>query len=1028
MTMNYSKKLLVIVVLMFTEFLFAQTITGLITDGTGPLPGASIIEKGTNNGVTTDFDGKYELTLNSSSATIVVSFLGYVTQEVSVLGKTLVNVNLTEDLQSLDEVVIVGYGSQKRSTLTTSISSVESEEISEIPVADISQALQGRAAGVNISAGGSPGSKTLVSIRGLNTFGDGEPLYVVDGVFTSSINNIDPASIEKIDVLKDAAAAAIYGSRGSNGVIIVTTKQGVIGKTSFTFNTYTGFQRSTARYDLLNTEQYVQYIKEINAQDEGGTQIDVINNNPEFNGNGIETDWQDALFRIALLKSYNFGANGGTEKAKYNFSFSAFDQDGIYIDTNFKRYTFNANSEAKINDNFKIGETFAYGYTETIAPQTSGGRVPLYNILAAAPYIPIRNPDGSFAGPNPGDVNNSRNQVRVQETEDNLNRATSLIGSLYSEFKLAQGLTFKSQFGLNARFDFQDNISRAFVTSGQFGQTNTFISKRRTNSTSTIFTNTLNYNKSFGNHNVNATLVSERQNDKTKFLIGDLNNEITSEIPEVQNGISNSLTIPVKLLSYLGRVSYNYQGKYLLQGSIRRDKSSFFAPENSVGWFPGASVGWVVSKEGFLDDTAVNNLKFKASYGVTGNNRLPNSSVRVNQFQPSVAGGFNYVIDGATQNGFTVIGANNRDLVWEQGINQNYGFELGLWNDKVTFAADYFKNRSDGLIVGEAQRPSAGIPGNDQTGVVIPKNVGDVEVEGLELTLGYNDYEGDFKWSFWGNVSRSESQVITLGSVTTQLRQASFNPPFSEQLSRLAPGEPIFHFFGYDFEGVYADEQAIIDHLGADNLDPSSEAVFKPRPGDVRYRDVNGDGDIDDADKLVIGDPNPDLTFAINLKAEYKAFDLSVLINGAYGVDALNSNIWFLQGQENVTNHGVEVINRWQTPGDITDIPRFRFEGNNPNNFISTRYIQDASYARLRNLSIGYTIPSATLSTVFKGYMSKARFYVQGQNLLTLTPYKGLDPEIAPFYGANGLLQGTAIDRGEAPRPHTFILGVQLEF
>lgn len=1028
MTKHYSKKLLFVVVLMFANVLIAQTITGVITDGTYPLPGASIVEKGTRNGITTDFDGNYSITLTTGDPVISVSFLGYVTKEIRVSGRDVVNIALVEDLQSLDEVVVVGYGSQKRSTLTTSIASVKSEELNEIPVADISQTLQGRAAGVNISAGGAPGSRTLVSIRGLNTFGDGEPLYVVDGVFTGSINNIDPGSIEKIDVLKDAAAAAIYGSRGSNGVIIVTTKQGVVGKTSFTFNTYTGFQQSNKRYDLLNTDQYVQYIKEINAQDDGGTLVSVINDNPEFDGNGVETDWQDALFRTALMKSYNFGANGGTEKAKYNFSFSAFDQDGIYIDTNFKRYTFNANSEAKITDNFKIGETFAYGYTETIAPQTSGGRVPLYNIIAAAPYIPVRNADGSFAGPNAGDVNNSRNQVRVQETEDNLNRATSLIGSLYAEFQLAEGLSLRSQFGLNARYDFQDNISRAFVTTGQFGQQNTVISKRRTNLTTTILTNTLNYSKSFGNHYMDATLVAEQQKDKTEVLTGDLSTNITSEIPEVQNGISNSFTIPVNLVSYLGRFSYNYQGKYLLQGSIRRDKSSFFAPENSVGWFPGASLGWVASKEKFLENTIINNLKVKASYGVTGNNRLPNSSTRVNQFQPSVAPGFNFPIDGSRENGFTVVGANNRDLVWERGINQNYGFDLGLWNNKVTFAADYFSNRSDGLIVGEAQRPSAGIPGDGLTGVVLPKNVGDVQVKGLELTLGYNDYEGDFKWSFWGNVSRSESEVITLGTVTTQLRQASFNPPFSEQLSRLAPGEPIFHFYGLDFEGVYATEQEIIEHLGADNLDPNSDAIFKPRPGDVRYRDVDGDGDINDRDRLVIGDPNPDFTFAANIKAEYKAFDLSMLITGVAGVDALNSNIWFLQGQENVTNHSVDVLNRWQNPGDITDIPRFRFEGNNPNNFISTRYIQDASYARLRNLTVGYTLPTDLLNNTFKGVLSKARFYLQGQNLLTLTRYEGLDPEIAPFYGANGLLQGTSIDRGESPRPQTFILGLQLEF
>ncbi len=1029
MTMYFLKKLRFVVAFIFTSTVFSQSVSGIITDGVNPLPGASIIQKGTSNGVTTDFDGKYNIQNVSKDAVLVVSYIGFLTQEIPVSGQETINIVLEEDISTLDEVVVVGYGTQKRSNLTTAISSVKAEEISEIPAADIAQTLQGRAAGVNITSGGSPGSRTLVAIRGLNTFGDGEPLYVVDGVFTGSINNIDPNNIEKIDVLKDAAAAAIYGSRGSNGVIIITTKKGVVGKTSFKFGTYTGFQRSNKRYDLLNTEQYVQYIREINAQQQGGTEIGVINDNPLFDGNGIETDWQDALFRTALLTNYNFGANGGTEKAKYSFAFSAFDQDGIYIDTNFKRYTFNANSEAKINDFFKIGETFAYGYTETIAPEISGGRVPLYNIIAAAPYVPIRNADGSFGGPNDGDVNNSRNQVRVQDTEDNLNRVTSLIGSLYAEFKLFKGLTLRSQFGLDASYSFQDDISRAFSTSGQFNQANTVVSKSRTNDISTILTNTLNYNKSFGGHNFDLTLVAEEQNRTFEVLSGDLSTDITSEIPEVQNGFSDSRTIPINLVSYLGRLNYNYKGKYLLQASIRRDKSSLFAPENSVGWFPGGSLGWVASNESFLQDNdVINNLKFKASYGITGNNRLPNRFNRVNQFTPAVGSGFNFPINGTTENGFSVVGANNRDLVWERGINQNYGFEIGLWNNKVTFAADYFNNASDGLIVGEAQRPSAGIPGEKINGVVVPKNVGDVEVSGIELTIGYNDYEGDFKWSFWGNVSNSKSEVRSLGSITQQLRQASFNPPFSEQLSRLAPGEPIFHFFGLEFEGVYADEQEIIDHLGADNLDPESGQVLTVQPGDVRYRDVNGDGDIDDRDRFVIGDPNPDFTFAANIKAEYKNFDISLLFNGVYGVDALNSNIWFLQGQENVTNHGVEVLRRWQSPGDITDVPRFRFEGGNPNNAISTRYIQDASFVRLRNITLGYTLPAPLLNNTFKGVVSKARLYVQGQNLLTLTDYDGLDPEISPFYGADGLLQGTNIDRGEAPRPQTLILGLQLEF
>ncbi|AUP79763.1 SusC/RagA family TonB-linked outer membrane protein [Flavivirga eckloniae] len=1027
MKMTFLKKLLCIFTFICSSTILSQTITGVVSDGTLPLPGASIIIKGTTIGTVTDFDGKYSISDVPKGAVLTAAYLGYIAKEVPVDGKSVINFVLEEDVQSLEEVVVVGYGTQKKSTITTSVSSVKAEDISEIPAADIGQTLQGRAAGVTVINSGSPGSRTAVRIRGLGTFGDGDPLYVVDGVFTNSINNINPSSIAKIDVLKDAAASAIYGSRGANGVIIITTKQGEIGKTTFSFSSYVGFQQSHKRYDLLNTDQYIQYIKEINAQTNGGTTVGTINDDPTFNGNGVDTDWQDELFRTALIRNYDFGANGGTKKAKYNFSFSAFDQDGIYIDTNFKRYTFNANSEAKLNDKFKVGETFALGYTETIAPQVSGGRVPLYNVIAASPYIPVRNPDGTFAGPREGDVNNSRNQIRVQETDDNLNRNTTLIGSLYAELELLKGLTLRTQFGLDANYSLQDNIARAFSTSGRFSQPNTVISKVRSNRVSTILTNTLNYNKSFGKHNLNLTLVSERQNTKTETMQGDLNTTLSSEIPELNNGIANSFTIPEKLVSYLGRINYDYKGKYLIQASIRRDKSSIFAPGNQVGWFPAGSVGWVVSREDFLStNKTINNLKVRASYGVTGNNKI-NQNQSVNAFEGALSPNFNYSIDGKIATGVSINGANNFGLTWEEAIKQNYGFDLGLWNNKVTISTDYFINGSDGLIVGEGQAPSTGVPGDGQSGVVLFKNVGDIEVKGVEFTLGYNDYEGDFKWNVWANASTSKSEVTSLGK-TDQIRLATFNPPFSERLSRLAPGEPLFHFYGYEFEGVYSDEQAIIDHLGADNLDSNSGQVYLPLPGDVRYKDINGDGDITEADKLVIGDPNPDFTYAASIKAEYKGFDLSMLITGVQGVDALNANIWFLQGQENVTNHGVEVLRRWQNPGDITDIPRFRFEGNNPNNFISTRYIQDASYARLRNITFGYSLSDKILNNTFNDLLSKARLYIQGQNLVTLTKYDGLDPEIAPFYGSSGLIEALNVDRGSAPQPQTVLIGLQLEF
>ncbi|MGB5818180.1 MAG: TonB-dependent receptor [Saonia sp.] len=1004
-----------------------QTVTGVVSDGSLPLAGASIIVKGTTNGVVSDFDGLYTINNVADDAVLVFSYIGFASQEIPVNGRSQINVSLSEDTNLLDEVVVVGYGTQKKSTLTTSIASVDGNDIREIPAADIAQTLQGRAAGVVVTNTGSPGGRTAIRIRGLGTFGDGDPLYVVDGVFTNSINSINPSSIAKVDVLKDAAATAIYGSRGSNGVIIITTDRGTTGKTSFKFNTYTGFQQSNQRYDLLNTEQYIQYIREISAQsDGGGLVVGRIANDPSFDGNGIDTDWQDELFRSASITNYDFNASGGSDKGRFSFGLSAFDQDGIYIDTNFQRYTFNITSEAEIFENFKVGETMALGFTETIAPQINGGREPLYNIIASSPYLPVRDENGVFTSPDSQDVNNSRNQVLVQETDDNFNRNTSIIGSLYAEFQLFKGLTFRSQYGIDLFYDFQDNISRAFQTTGQFNQEFTSIFKQRRNRVSKIFTNTLNYNTSLGKHNFNLTLVSERQDTKDEISRGSLQTTLSSQIPELNNGIASSFTVTDNLISYLGRLNYDFDNKYLIQASIRRDKSSIFAPGRQVGWFPAASVGWVASNESFLEDSFINNLKLRASYGVTGNNRVARNS-SVNVFEGTLSPRFNYVIDGELTPGVSINGGNNFDLTWEESIKQNYGFDLGLWDNKFTFSAEYFINGSDGLIVGEPQAPSAGVPGDPITGVSLFRNVGDVEVKGVELTFGYNDYEGDFKWSLWANISNSESEVTSLGKVD-QILQGGFNPPFSEQLTRIAPNEPLFHFFGFEFDGVYADEQAIIDDIGADNLDPDSGQAYIVQPGDVRYRDINGDGDITDEDRVVIGDPNPDFTYAANLSANYKGWDASALITGVQGVDALNANTWFLQGQENVVNHGTEVLRRWQNPGDITDVPRFRFEGNNPNNRISTRYIEDASYARLRNVTIGYSLSENTLNDVFKGILSKVRLYVQTQNLVTLTKYSGLDPEIEPFYNATGLIVGLNVDRGRAPQPTTFLAGLQVEF
>ncbi|MEL7001251.1 MAG: TonB-dependent receptor [Bacteroidota bacterium] len=1005
-----------------------NVVTGKVTDSTTGegLPGVAIFVKGTSTGTVTEVDGTYRVSV-AEGGVLIFSFLGMKTQEITVGSQSVVNISMEEDVSTLEEIVVVGYGTQRKSTLTTAISTIDSDDISEIPVADVGQALQGRAAGVNITNNGSPGGKTLIRIRGLSTFGDGDPLVVIDGVFLGpdDLRNVNPSSITKVDVLKDAAATAIYGSRGSNGVIIITTDKGSPGKASFKLKAYGGIQHSDKRYDVLNTDQYIQFLREIAVQESNGAVASVISD-PNFDGNGINTNWQDELFRTGAMKGIDFNASGGSEKGNYSFGFSAFDQEGIYIDTDFKRYTFNINSQARILDNFRIGQSLSLGHSQRVAPVVWQGREPLYNAIALPPYIPVRDPNGLFGSSlDSRDGNDAINIVRVTETQDNLNRFNSLYGNLYAEVDIIDGLTVKSQYGLNTFFTNQDNISRAFQTSGRASQDETIINKQRQNFVSQQLTNSLTFDRSFKDHNVTVTLVHEIQETEFNQVDANLSTALTSELEEISNGVSETFTIPTKLVSYLGRVNYDFKEKYLLQLSMRRDKSSVFPEDNQVGWFPAASLGWIVTNEGFLDLPAITNLKVKASYGVTGNNRIG-----FNRFTSALARDYFYPINGQVEDGVFVDGGNNPDLQWEEAIKQNYGFDLGLWNGKVNVTLDYFINSSNELLIDDRVSASAGIPSG-----TIARNVGDVEVKGVELTLGYNDTSGDFQWSFWGNISSARSTVNNLSDNLDQILLGTLSPPFAETLTRLAPGQPLYHFFGYIMDGVYATDQEVIDHLGENSLatNPNAGAGITFQAGDVRFRDISGpdgvpDGLITADDRTVIGDPNPDFTYSLNLSASYKGFDASILVTGVQGVDILNANTWYLQSQDFIANFSTDVLRRWQQPGDVTDVPRFRFVGNNTNNAISTRYIEDGSFARLKNLTIGYTLNESLINSAFKGAVSKIRFYVQSQNLVTLTNYSGFDPEVEPLFDGSGIIQGIGIDRGRQPQPTTFLAGLQIEF
>lgn len=1021
------KKLKTILTLLFmlgSILMSAQNISGKVTDEDGfALPQATVREKNVENGVATDFDGNYTITNVARGSILVFSYVGFQTKEVPYTGQSVINVTLGVDAQTLDELTIVNYGKQRN----TPVSVVKAKDLAEFPTTDIGQALQGRAAGVTVTNGGGPGSQTLIQIRGTNTFGDGAPLFVVDGVFTTSINSLDPDSIEKIDILKDAASLAVYGSRGTNGVVLITTKKGRAGTTYFSAKVSSGYQESNQRYDVLNTEQYIQYLRELNSQTglPGALPfpIPVVNDNPLFDGNGVDTDWQDEYFTIGNIVNVSANAGGGSEKARFNIGFSHLDQEGVFIETGFQRTTFNVNSDVTVNDWLEIGQSVSAAYNETVVPEVDGGRDPLFNILGSAPYLPVRNEIGEFLGHNNQiDINDSRNQIRIQDSQDNLNRFGSLIASAYAQVKLFKGLTLRSQFGFDGNLNIQDNFRRAFVeVGGSFASPDNFISNITNVFSQTVWTTNLSFDRTFGKHDVNASAAFEQTQVNLESTTASDVQQVSPNITEIlsPNARSTSFNFLENLNSAIFLGGYEYDERYTISASARRDVSSRFAAPFASDWFFSAGAGWNVSNESFFKIDAINNFKIRGSIGQTGNNRTGNG---VNPFLPFLGATFPTVIDNETVVGIAPANAANPELTWETQIKQNFGVSLGFLNNKLTFVYDYFSNISQDLIVPVELPSSAGVPGNSVAGSSVIRNVGDVEVSGMEFTLGYNDYEGDFQWNVSANLTTSESIVRDLGGTGEPIPRAFLNPPFDTPLNRLTEGEPAFHFFGFVADGVYSTQEQIDAELPNNN-----QAAVPVLPGDVRFLDLNGDGVINLDDRDVIGDPNPEFTYALSLRLQYKNWDFDMLANGVQGVDAFNSNIFFLQNQQNVLNQGVEVLRRFQNPGDVTDIPRFRF-GANINNTVSSRFIEDASFLRIRNVTLGYTFKESQLNSLFFGAVKKVRLYAQAQNVLTITNYSGLDPEIAPFFNAAGLVDGIGIDRSAQPRPFTFISGLQIDF
>ena len=995
-----------------------RSISGRVTGETGEgLPGVSVVVKGTQRGTTTDSDGRYQLTAPSGNLTLVFSFVGYVSQEVVIGNQSTVNLTMTPDDKTLNEVVIVGYGQVKKSDLTGSVSTVPVEEIRKVAVTSLDQSLQGRAAGVQITQNsGSPGSATTIRIRGGNSIqGDNEPLYVIDGIpfkndgagNGSSFNvlsTLNPSDIESISVLKDASSTAIYGSRGANGVVIITTKRGKAGKSTVNFDAYYGIQNVRRKYPVLNGREYAQLVNDANTN-EGRP---AVYTPEQVNAFGVGTDWQDEIFQQAPIQNYQLSMSGGDEKTQYALSGGYFKQGGLVVNSNFDRYSFRVNLDRKLTNKIKVGNSLTVNRTVTNQARSDGdlGSAGLVTVAALQypPIIPVYNPDGSYFTTGPLLNFTADNPVALARESKNRNTAYRVFGNVFGDYQVINGLNLRVLLGIDGVLQKQDSYLPRVVTSGQAqgGSASIFNSQ----SITWLNENLLTYNRNFGTiHSVGALLGFTQQANRYEYSTAAARNFVNDNLGSGNLGAGSVPLVPGSgvgtwgLRSYLARINYGYKDKYLLTASFRADGSSRFGANKRYGYFPSAALAWRVSEEAFLKNNRVlNDLKLRVTYGSTGN-----QDGIGNYPAYSLLGTQNYVFGNVVSTGIGPAQISNPDLSWETTTQADAGVDVGLLNNRITLTADLYLKRTKDLLLNVTLPSTSGYSSATQ-------NLGRVENRGIELSLSSRNIDKAFKWSTNLNLAANRNRVLDIGGAPQIFSGQVANIGQNITSGIIRVGEPLGSFYGYVTDGLYqsTDELAAL-------ADPQAR-----KPGDRRYADLNGDKKIDDNDRTIIGRAQPKLIGGLSNTFSYKGVELTVFFQGVYGNQILNANRFELEYLNATDNQNRDVLDRWTPTNTNTDIPRA--STTRPANRISTRQIEDGSYLRLKNLQLAYSLPQTLLKTL---KIQSLRVYATAQNLLTFTSYSGYDPEVNRF-GQDSRSQG--FDYGSYPTAKTILFGLNVGF
>ncbi len=975
--------------------LLAQQIQvqGVVTDPAGEtVIGAAIMQKGTDNGTITDIDGNFSISV-PADATLTVSSIGFLTQDVAVNGQTMLTITPMEDVQTWNEVVVVGYGTMRKSDLTGAVGSLDAKNIENTPVANIGQAIQGKIAGLQVVGAGNPGVNVSIKIRGLGSINNCDPLVVIDGVPTDlGLNNLNMADVERLDVLKDASATAIYGSRGANGVVMITTKKGKAGKGTLSIAANVGVQNAIKTPQLLNAAEYAALSNDMMA--EAGYTMNPAWSDPASLGAG--TDWVNELLRTAYLQNYTVSYSGGDEKAHYYVSGGFLNQTGIVRSVGYRRFTFQENADAQVLDWLKFSNNITVS-----ADRKSQGSYDFGNTYKALPIYPVKDGNGDWSGPEGNSLwyGSTRNPIGPTETDSQMTDGYNFLGNLTAELTLTSWLKFKSTFGVDAKFWFADNYTPAYPW-----KPNAVEESSRYKSDNKSFTylwdNYFLFDHTFAEkHRVGLMAGTSAQWNKFDYLNAQKNIFAFENVHEMDNGQEmyaiGGNTTEWALFSFMARATYDYDGKYLLTATLRRDGSSRFGRSRRWGMFPSVSAAWRISEESWFNQTDwLRDLKIRAGYGVTGSQASVGNYSYLATYNTSV---YPFGHAGTEQAALVSSSLANPNIHWEEVEQTNIGFDASLLKSRVTLSADaYLKNTNDMLV-------KASIPitsGFEDTSTTYT-NAGKVRNTGVEVTLHTINLTGELGWDTDFSYTYNRNRIMDLNSdVPFYINQIN-----NSYVTMLQKGYPINVFYGYVTDGIFQNLQEVEAHA----IQPGAE------PGDIRFRDLNNDGVVNDSDRTVIGNPNAAHLFSLGNNLTYKGFELGIYLQGVAGNKIFNANYIDLNGMAAAYNQTKAVLGRWQGEGTSTTLPRAVFGDPNQNNRISDRFVENGSYLRLKTVSLSYNFPERWLKAMA---IEHARLTLSCENVATFTAYSGFDPEV----GING------IDLSTYPISRTFNIGLNFNF